>query len=629
MKNPSSLRGEFQSKTYHVKGGWESNLKNPYSTAPCISSNFIVHKKPPEINRKTKRKLAREINTTSLATQVQEESGELIELCKHLARPPGCSFLGAKATEAYASINDPAAKPIPVIVDSGSDITLISQKTLDQMLKVPKVRVGQRIKLIQVTGKAIITGYVVLDLIFRTPEGPVQMNVEAYVVKGMSAEFILGNDFADQYSISVIREEGETTLRFGKSGRSIRVRSSLDAPFLDEDGHAFKVRVRSDITSRILKTKAHRKSQVLKKRIRHQQDERLVRARYQVIIPPESSKLIQVRMNFDDPTSELLIEKSLTSNGNPEEIYGTADTLVDRHDGRIFVSNFSKKPVTISAGQVLGSVRNPSSWLDKKGQFSEPQKLDAEKKAQLIQTLIQGQSAAIGQLPQKDSSTRTGRSQVQEILDPSRLRHSGEDPLAQPPVEGGPKTAEVPEDVTPGLRLLQELDISVSLSQDQTQKIQKILIEHKEVFGLDGRLGNYAEEVKIPLIPDTRPISIPPFHASPANREVIDKQMDSWLNLGVIEPSQSPWGAPVFIAYRNGKPWMVIDLRRLNDKVIADEFPLPRQDEILQSLEGSQYLSTLDALAGFTQLSRVVPTTFIIKHRQLPAQRFVHCLGFL
>ena len=35
---------------------------------------------------------------------------------------------------------------------------------------------------------------------------------------------------------------------------------------------------------------------------------------------------------------------------------------------------------------------------------------------------------------------------------------------------------------------------------------------------------------------------------------------------------------------------------------IFDEFPLPRQDEILQALTGSQWLSTFDALAGFTQL---------------------------
>ena len=47
---------------------------------------------------------------------------------------------------------------------------------------------------------------------------------------------------------------------------------------------------------------------------------------------------------------------------------------------------------------------------------------------------------------------------------------------------------------------------------------------------------------------------------------------------------------------------MVIDYRRLNDMVISDEFPLLKQEDILQALEGSQWLYTLDALAGFTQL---------------------------
>ena len=248
MKNPSPLRGELHGKSYHIKADWETNLKNPYSTTPCLSSNFVIQQKPPDINRKIRRRLVREINMTSYATQVQEDTHELIKLQKHLSRPPGCSFLGAKAMEAYASVNELGAKPISVIIDSRSDITLISQKTLDQMVRVPKVCVSQRIKLIQVTGKAIITGYVVLNLIFKTPEGPVQLNVEAYVVEGMSAEFILWNDFADQYSILVICDEGETTFKLGNSGRSVRVHNSLSMPFLDEDRHTFKVRVRSNIT---------------------------------------------------------------------------------------------------------------------------------------------------------------------------------------------------------------------------------------------------------------------------------------------------------------------------------------------------------------------------------------------
>jgi hypothetical protein len=47
---------------------------------------------------------------------------------------------------------------------------------------------------------------------------------------------------------------------------------------------------------------------------------------------------------------------------------------------------------------------------------------------------------------------------------------------------------------------------------------------------------------------------------------------------------------------------MVVDYRKLNEIAIADEFPLPKQEDILQALVGSQWLSTLDALAGFTQL---------------------------
>ena len=39
---------------------------------------------------------------------------------------------------------------------------------------------------------------------------------------------------------------------------------------------------------------------------------------------------------------------------------------------------------------------------------------------------------------------------------------------------------------------------------------------------------------------------------------------------------------------------MVIDYRKLNEIAISDEFPLPKQEDILQALEGSQWLSTLD-----------------------------------
>ena len=589
------------SRIYSDTESWHKNLLNPYSSAPSPNHSFVRHSSIPSINRKTRRKLSKEINSTSFLAQSEGNNANrtVIELKRHSARSAGCSFLGARATETLASLDDPEGDLIPIIVDSGSDITLISEKALERMVIQPKIRTGQRINLIQVTGNTVITGYITLKLFFETEEGPVLIKVEAYVVKGMSTPFILGNDFTDQYSISLLRKDGQSTLVFGQSGRSRKVHNSVTSTFIDDDGHAFKVRVQPDITAKVLKARIHRKTQKLKRRIVRQSKDNYVRTNHLVQIGPESTKLVRVQANFAKNSELLFIEKNLATSGGPEEIYGCGDTLVSKESPFIYVSNFSRKPITIPAGQVLSQGWDPSSWLDKESQFSEEDHAAINAHANLLRSIISLEECVIG----KDPFAQTAKSEVKSLQDASRRDYSADELLAEPPLEGGPKTAEMPEESGVLKQLLDEVDISPNLTEVQKTKLQEILERHQEAFGLEGRLGYYAGEVDIPLMSNTKPISIPPYQASPANREVIDKQMDSWIKLGVIEPSKSPWGAPVFIAYRNNKPRMVIDLRRLNERVIADEFPLPRQDEILQSLEGCQYLTTLDALAGFTQLS--------------------------
>jgi len=172
----------------------------------------------------------------------------LIELKKHQARPPGCSFLGSQAAQVPATINSLSENLAKVIVDSGSDITLISQKLLTKMQNLTKLKQGQKINLVQVMGNASISGYADIDLYFHPPNGPVKLNVEAYVVKGMSTPFILGNDFADQYSISVIRQEGTCFIEFGDSDQRMPVNNSVSPPFINEEGHVFKLRVLNSST---------------------------------------------------------------------------------------------------------------------------------------------------------------------------------------------------------------------------------------------------------------------------------------------------------------------------------------------------------------------------------------------
>lgn len=62
----------------------------------------------------------------------------MIEPQHPMARSPGCSFLGARATTIMARLQDWNSSKTPIIVDTGSDITLISQKALTTLPQAPR-----------------------------------------------------------------------------------------------------------------------------------------------------------------------------------------------------------------------------------------------------------------------------------------------------------------------------------------------------------------------------------------------------------------------------------------------------------------------------------------------------------
>ena len=130
-----------------------------------------------------------------------------------MERPKGCSFIGSKPSIVTATLGHIQGPKTEVIIDSGSDITLVSQKAVASMKTPPEEHVGKKVTLSQVTAKTSIQSYVDLPLFFETSKGPVQVNVEAYVVKGMTTPLIMGNDFADQYSLSINRKGGESSLQ--------------------------------------------------------------------------------------------------------------------------------------------------------------------------------------------------------------------------------------------------------------------------------------------------------------------------------------------------------------------------------------------------------------------------------
>jgi hypothetical protein len=167
------------------------------------------------------------------STDIKSFISKVIKLQPVVGRPPGTTFLGAQPSKATIRLNSPDGPTAQIVIDSGSNISLISSKLLGQLQPPPTPKEGQNIKINQVTGRSMTTQYVPLNLYFETAKELISMWLEAYIIKDMNAPLILGNDFADQYSLSIIRENGTTCLQLGTSGQSILLDSSVDSFFLD------------------------------------------------------------------------------------------------------------------------------------------------------------------------------------------------------------------------------------------------------------------------------------------------------------------------------------------------------------------------------------------------------------
>ena len=64
--------------------------------------------------------------------------------------------------------------------------------------------------------------------------------------------------------------------------------------------------------------------------------------------------------------------------------------------------------------------------------------------------------------------------------------------------------------------------------------------------------------------------------------------------------SHSPWSSNIVLARRkDGRLRLCTDFRQLNARTIKDSYALPRVEEILDCLSGSQYFSVLDMKSGY------------------------------
>ena len=138
----------------------------------------------------------------------------------------------------------------------------------------------------------------------------------------------------------------------------------------------------------------------------------------------------------------------------------------------------------------------------------------------------------------------------------------------------------------------------------QAQQATDVLLKFSDIFAANKKVMGYFAGVSHNIdVGGCAPLKQAPRRLPPHRLGEVDEMVAQMEEMGVIEPSSSPWASPiVLVKKKDGSTRFCIDYRKLNDITKKDSYPLPKIDEIVTSLGGSQWFSSLDLQNGYWQV---------------------------
>ena len=138
-------------------------------------------------------------------------------------------------------------------------------------------------------------------------------------------------------------------------------------------------------------------------------------------------------------------------------------------------------------------------------------------------------------------------------------------------------------------------------SKQQQVALDRVLAEYPDVLNPEpGRTDLVSLCINTA---DHTPVSSHPYRIAPRWREEVKKQLDQLLELGIIQPSVSPWSSSIVtIKKKDGGVRICIDYRAVNAITQPDPYQMPLIDDILEALACAKFISKVDLNKGFHQI---------------------------
>uniref|UniRef100_A0ABM5GF55 ribonuclease H n=1 Tax=Pogona vitticeps TaxID=103695 RepID=A0ABM5GF55_9SAUR len=147
----------------------------------------------------------------------------------------------------------------------------------------------------------------------------------------------------------------------------------------------------------------------------------------------------------------------------------------------------------------------------------------------------------------------------------------------------------------------EEVKISPALTQDQQQELKMLLSKYQQVFS--NKPGIVKGVMHRIHTGDAPPQAVSPYRVTGPYRDKVRKELDEMLRENIIVPSSSPWSSPIVLVDKpDGSIRFCVDYRKLNRVTTPDAYPMPRLDNLIETIGGCRFISSLDLVKGYWQL---------------------------